>query len=167
MSRFIDRLETIEKYKREHERLRQLVIHAPEKRLLRPRTFGEWSVKDIVAHLAAWNWEAIGEVGRVLKNQSTWPDKYEGESCEDNFNQMAVEARRKITWDETLKDWDNSFWAQIQLMEHLSENEWRHQSGKDVWADGGPVTTWSLFAYEYEGEGHEGGHAKQVEKLLN
>lgn len=51
-------------------------------------------------------------------------------------------------------------------MGQLTEDEWMHKSGNQTWKDGTPITVWSLFTYEYEGEGHEGGHAKQNEKFM-
>lgn len=51
-------------------------------------------------------------------------------------------------------------------MEKLTDKQWKHQSGDQTWRDGNPVTVYSLFAYEYEGEGREDGHAKQIKKRL-
>jgi len=165
--KYIDRQETINRYKREHERLKKLASSLPEERVLKPRTLGEWSIKDIISHLAAWNWEAIDEVDRVLNNKAIWPARYEDRAGEDEFNKREVERRKDKSWQEVLKDWNDSFWAQIKRMEKLTEDEWKHQSGNQFWSDGTPVTVYSLFAYEYEGEGHEGGHAKQIKEVLN
>lgn len=167
MIKYIDKNETIKRYKEEHQRLKKLVSPLPEERALTPNVSGEWSIKDVIAHLAAWNWEAIDEVERVLKNEATWPGRYEGKVGEDKFNRDEVEKRRGMTWQQTLQDWDDSFWAQIKRMEQMSEDEWKHQSGNQCWSDGTQVTVYSLFAYEYEGEGHEGGHAKQLKRVIN
>lgn len=166
MIKYIDRQETIGRFKEEHERLRKIVVSLPERQILKPKMFGEWSIKDIVAHLAAWNWEAIDEVDRVLKNEATWPARYEDKAGEDAFNLKEVEWRKGMSWKEVLKDWDDSFGAQIKRMEQLSDGEWKHQSGNQFWNDGTSVTVYSLFAYEYKGEGHEGGHAKQIRERL-
>lgn len=37
---------------------------------------------------------------------------------------------------------------------------------KFKWSDGTLLTLPSLFEYEYEGAGHEGGHAKQIGKII-
>lgn len=112
--------------------------------------------------MVAWNWEAIKEVDRVLSNKATLPVFYENKAQEDEFNRKEVEKRKDKSWKEILKEWDNSFWTQIKRMEQVSEDEWKHQSRNQFWSDGTPVTVYSLFAYEYGGEGHEGGHAKQI-----
>jgi len=167
MTRYIDRKKTIARYKEEHERLKKFVLSLPDEQVLKPKTLGDWSIKDVITHLAAWNWEAIDEVDRVLKDRATWPAQYEGKTGEDEFNRRAVEKRRNMSWQDVMKDWDDSFWKQIERMESISEDEWKHQSGDQVWSDGTSVTVYSLFDYMYEGEGHEGGHAIQIKRLIS
>src|SRR3990167_384148 len=167
MIKYIDKQEIIERFKKEHEELRKLVSSLSEEQALKLKMLGEWSIKDIISHLAAWNLEAIDEVDRVLKNEATWPAKYEDKTGEDEFNRKEVEKRQKMSWQGVLKDWDDSFWAQIKRMEQISNDEWKHQSESQSWSDGTPVTVYSLFIYEYEGNGHEGGHAKQLRMAIN
>lgn len=167
MIKYIDRRKTIVRFRKEHDKLKNLVQTLSEEQAVRPKTVDGWSIKDIIAHLAAWNWEAIDEVYRVLKNEARWPFKYEDKAGEGEFNRKEVEKRADKTWKEVLQEWDNSFWAQIKLMEQISKDEWKHRSGNQRWSDGTPVTVYSLFAYEYEGEGHEGGHAKQLIRILD
>lgn len=166
MIKYIDRKETIEQYKKEHETLKDLVSSLTEKEAATRKVLGDWTIKDVIAHLAAWNWEAIDEVDRVLKNKPTWPELYEHKEGENKFNQKQVDKRKGMSWAEVIKDWDDSFWEQIKVMEKLTESQWKHQAEDQFWSDGTPVTVYSLFAYEYEGEGHEGGHAKQLAQFI-
>lgn len=85
--------------------------------MLKPNTLGEWAVKDIITHLAVWNWKVIDEVDRVLKNKSTGSALYESRADKDEFNRKAVEKSKGVSWQEALKDRGNSFWAQIKWME--------------------------------------------------
>lgn len=164
--KYIDKQATIDRFKNEHDRLKELVISLPEEQVLSQKVLGDWTIKDIIAHLAAWNWEAIDEVDRVLQNEATWPARYEGKLGEDEFNRKEVEKRKGKPWDEVINEWDDSFWTQIKRMEKITPEEWRHQSGNQMWSDGTPVAVYSLFAYEYGGQGHEGGHAKQIKEFL-
>lgn len=59
MIKQIDRQETIARFKKEHEKVKKLVSSLSEEQVLKPNTLGEWSVKDMVSHLAAWNWEEV------------------------------------------------------------------------------------------------------------
>lgn len=145
----------------------ELVSSLTDVQVSEKRIVGDWTIKDVIAHLAAWNWEAIDEVERVLRDEATWPARYEDKVGEGEFNRREVGKRKDKSWQEALKDWDDSFWAQIKRMEQISEGEWKYQSKKQTWSDGTPVTVYSLFAYEYEGEDHEGGHAKQIKEFLN
>lgn len=163
---YIDRRETIDRYIKEHQKFKKALSSLSKEQILKNKVSGDWNIKDLVAHLAAWNLEAIDEVYRVLKNQATWPTRYEDEIGTDRFNREAVEKRKDKTWGKVLKEWDDSFRTQIELMMKLTKEEWSHQCNQ-TWKDKTPVTVYSLFAYEYEGEGHKGGHAKQISRFLN
>ena len=43
--------------------------------------------------------------------------------------------------------------------------KWEYQTAFK-WGDKIPVSVNSLFEYTYKGEGHEGGHAKQIEEYF-
>lgn len=163
---YIDRQETIERFTEEHERLKELALSLPEMQIIEQKVVGEWTIKDIIAHLAAWNWEIIDETRRVLEDKATWPGKYEDEKGEEKFNRRQVEERKDKSFKEIIEEWDDSFKALKRLMENLSQWDWTHRSGKQKWRDGKPVTLYSLFSYEYGGQGHEGGHAKQISEFL-
>ncbi len=63
-----------------------------------PGVCGEWSAKQMVAHMAAWDWE--GErYFRELHAGSTG-QRHDIEA----FNAAAVEERRDQSWDETLDE---------------------------------------------------------------
>lgn len=102
-----------------------------------------------------------------MNNKATWHMRYADDSeGEIEFNRQQIAKRRDLPFIKVLNEWDESFSKQIGLLRSLTDEEWLHQSGNDVYNEGSPVTVWSLFAYEYEGEGHEGGHAKQIKMII-
>ena len=123
MSHYIKRKETIDRFTNEHQKLKMLVSTLPEEIVLRKKIVGTWTLKDTIAHLAAWNWEAMEEVERVLSGKPTWPRRYEDKAGEDTFNQEAVEKRKDMSWKEVLNEWDESFLKQVQRMKKLTEGE--------------------------------------------
>ncbi len=58
-------------------------------------TFGAWSVKDVLAHLIAWDLEAIVRFGQFLAGPTQDRD-YDV----DSFNRSAVVERRNADWHE-------------------------------------------------------------------
>ncbi|MCA1723081.1 MAG: hypothetical protein LC748_02265, partial [Thermomicrobia bacterium] len=60
---------------------------------------GDWSVKQMVAHMAAWDWEGERHF-REMHGGGTEAQSYDV----DAFNASAVVERRDQTWDETLDE---------------------------------------------------------------
>ncbi len=70
--------------------------------LLKAATIGDWSVKDLFAHIAAWEEEAgrrINEIAQGSGHLLKWPTREE----EDQFNAAAVERSRPLTSDQVMK----------------------------------------------------------------
>lgn len=158
----MDKQQAIIWLKRGHRKLEKVISSLNEEQMTRIPVLGKWTVKDIIAHLIAWNWEAAKEIERILNNKATWHKLFEETSGENKFNEIEVKKRKDKNFNEAIQDWEESFQHVIKEIEALSLKEWNHQSGKDTWEDGSPLTIASLFDYEYEGDEHEGGHANQV-----
>ncbi len=75
-----------------------LASHANADRTDEPGVCGEWSARQMVAHMAAWDWE--GERHFRELHSGTAGQTYDVEA----FNMAAVEERRGQTWEETLDE---------------------------------------------------------------
>ncbi len=64
-----------------------------------PGVCGGWSVKQLVAHMAAWDWEGERHF-RELHSGGAESRSYDIEA----FNTAAVDERRGQTWEETLDE---------------------------------------------------------------
>lgn len=65
-------------------------------RAAEPGVCGVWSVKEIVAHMTAWDWEAE-RIFRAFHAGNAETPSYDF----DTFNAAAVEERRGRTWEQT------------------------------------------------------------------
>ncbi len=70
MPKQIGKAQAIEKLETERRRLEQNLAPLSEKDMLRPGVVGEWSVKDVLAHLASWerfflDWYAADQRGET------------------------------------------------------------------------------------------------------
>lgn len=147
-----------------HRKMAEVISRLDNKQKTEENVVGNWTVKDILAHLSAWAIEATKEVDRVLQNNPTWPSLYFKEKGENDFNQREVLKRRKWSLDKVMREWKESFQLEIARVRKLTDKEWNHQSNQDKWGDGAPVTVASLYGYEYLGENHEGAHARQIKE---
>ena len=123
----------------------------------------KWTTKDIIAHISAWNLELKIAIDDLLKNEKPWFINEE-ELSEAEFNAKETKKRKDWSLDRILDEWQTVFEQLIQRIMSLSKSQWEYQTPFE-WTKDMPVTVSSLFDYLYRGEGHEGGHAKQIEEF--
>jgi uncharacterized damage-inducible protein DinB len=149
-------------FREDHRKLKQTIAKLTESQMINDIVMGDWSVKDIIAHISAWNLEIAKSIDDVLDKKAPWYLN-KGETA---FNIAEVEKRRKRSLVETLEEWEKSFDVLIRRIEDITVDEWNIETGL-TWADGSAVTIESLFGYRYKEEGHEGGHALQIREHYN
>jgi DNA polymerase III subunit epsilon len=66
----------------------------------RPGACGEWSVREVVAHCAAWEWEGARQL-RLIAADPTLPDAV---YVIDSFNAASVAVRARQDWTRTLDE---------------------------------------------------------------
>jgi uncharacterized damage-inducible protein DinB len=74
-----------------------LLARLPDAAVLRPRTQGAWSIKDVLAHIAAWEEEGarrLALIGRGQAHRMVW---YETMADADRYNARAVRAARRTS----------------------------------------------------------------------
>lgn len=70
--------------------------------MMRPAALGDWSIKDLFAHIAAWEEEAVRRINEIVQGNGaalSWPSRAE----EDEFNAAAVERSRALTSDQVIR----------------------------------------------------------------
>ncbi|MFN8593730.1 MAG: exonuclease domain-containing protein [Thermomicrobiales bacterium] len=66
----------------------------------RPGACGEWSARQVVAHCAGWEWEAV----RRLRLAASHPGLPNAIYDDDRFNAASVAVRARMSWTATLDD---------------------------------------------------------------
>lgn len=69
-----------------------LLKRLPEDDILRPRTQGDWSIKDVLSHIAAWEEEGTKRLTLIARGQGHRMVFYETMADADRFNAQAVAA---------------------------------------------------------------------------
>ncbi len=149
-------------FREDHRKLKQTLAKLTESQIVNEIIMGDWSVKDVIAHISAWNLEIMRSIDEVLQRKAPWYLN-KGETA---FNIAEVEKRRDWSLQEVLDEWESSFDSLTHRIEEITAEEWNIDTGLS-WADGSAVTMASLFGYRYRGEGHEGGHALQIREYYN
>jgi len=156
----MDKQEKITILEKEHQLLKKILDNLNEKQIIESTIIGNWTVKDVLAHLSAWNWEDIKGVDLLTKNQKPWSIDIDDKEV-DLFNQQEITDRKHWPIKLVIQEWEDSFNRLIVKLGQVTDDHWSLDT-KLKYADGKQLTIESFFEYSYNGEGHEGGHAKQI-----
>jgi hypothetical protein len=75
----------------------------PEEALVRPRTQGQWSIKDVLAHIAAWEEEGARRLELIAREGGHRIHFYNDAREVDRFNARVVSATRRTTLSVLLR----------------------------------------------------------------
>jgi len=82
----------------------RLLDGVPERELLRPRTQGRWSIKDVLAHIAAWEEEAVRRFALIARGRGERIFFYDADPLAvERFNARAVAAARHLSLGGVLR----------------------------------------------------------------
>jgi hypothetical protein len=92
----------------------------PDAAFLRADAIGQWSVRDLLAHLVAHEQRALAEIAAARRGQPMAIDH----GCTDEFNAGAVFAWAPFGRREALAAWDHSYRQVVTMVE---ARLWRSQ----------------------------------------
>lgn len=139
--------------------LERLVAEAGPSRMDLPGVAGEWSIKDVIAHLTAWRWWSVARMEAAVRNEVPTPPWSGGldESTEENvdeINQQFHETARAKSTIEVLRDSRATFDRLEDAVMALS-NEDLFEKGRYDWLDGYAASAVILGAASHLFEDHE------------
>jgi hypothetical protein len=115
-----------------------LVAEVGRDRMLEPGPMGEWSFKDMTAHLAAWRNTRIPMIEAVARGEPLPATPWPAELGEDDYDEIndwfqARDAGRSL--DDVLDDYDASFERLARAIEALPEDA-AHDPNALPWTEG-------------------------------
>lgn len=140
------REQAIRRMTRSRDATLRFLAGVPEAELVRSRTQGGWSVKDILAHIAAWEEEAIRRFVLIARGRGVQIYFYDVDPrAVDRFNARVVPAARHLTLDEILRRLARVRRRLIQRLRALPAASLRDQTHTY------PVTAWlPEYAWTHE-----------------
>ncbi len=99
-----------------------------EAQALEPGVCGEWSVKAVVDHLTGWQVQSLPIIRTLLAE-----DKTDFDLDIDAFNQISVDDRHVLKWQESLNAFERSFKAFIEELEEIPESRFSTEAGLMTW----------------------------------
>lgn len=146
----MNKTELLERVRSSHAKLVSALHGLSEEQATRMGLNANWSIKDALAHVTAWEIEGV----RVLSDiqAGTWkPQKFDQQSIDD-FNARVVESRRSSSMSEVRAEFDEAHREMERAIETLLPDEVDESSPAYKFVEG---TTFRHHAH----------HAAQIEKF--
>lgn len=134
MAKSATREEVIARYRADLAGLRAAVMVLEVEQRDRP-VVGDWSAKDVLAHIAAWDRALARGVQELLAAERPEFASY----VEDEFNALVVVGSRDRSFADVLADGEQAHGALIEALQHLPDQQWESASTY-TWENGVPMT---------------------------
>jgi uncharacterized protein (TIGR03083 family) len=113
----LSRSEILGRLEAEYQRLLDTVLSLTPAQATQPGVIGEWSVKDMLAHLIYWNMLPVNELQFALRGERF----RDIDETSDQINARMVAQYRHYTLDEVLSTFANSYTLVWDTISHLPE----------------------------------------------
>ena len=100
-----------------------LLAKIDEEQLISPGENSEWSVKDVFAHLTAWEWRAVAWLEAVQNKEQVKPAEWPSGLGEDETNAWIYGKYRDRPLDEIIHDSARVHRRLVELIEALPEED--------------------------------------------
>ena len=157
----MDKQELLETMKTTRAEWDALLTEVGEPRMTVAGVTGNWSVKDVVAHLTAWEKRTVARLIAVRQGGKPEPAPWPPNTSEEEENAWIYEANRKRSLRDVL---DDSRRVHDQVMKQLQPvtDEELNERGRFSWLDGNKLVE-SIPGNTYE---HYQEHGELIRKWL-
>ncbi|HEX7589157.1 MAG TPA: ClbS/DfsB family four-helix bundle protein [Anaerolineae bacterium] len=157
----MDKQELLETIKTTQIGWEALLTEVGEARMTVAGVTGDWSIKDIIVHLTAWEERTVARLTAVRQGGKPEPAPWPKNLSEEEENAWIYEANRKRTLRDVLED---SRRVQNRLMKLLQSvtNEELNEAGRFSWLGGNKLVE-SIPGNTYE---HYQEHSELIRKWL-
>ncbi len=129
----------------EYRRLLTTIARLQPEQMLVPEVVGEWSVKDVLAHLVYWNQFPVKELETALAGEK--PEYFPDDPDVVNAQTVARFADRSL--DEVLAAFEDSFLNVIAAVESLPESAFEPENPLEQSLDETVAGTFGNNTYEH------------------
>jgi uncharacterized damage-inducible protein DinB len=127
-----------------------LLAQLPREALEQPRTQDAWSIRDVLAHVAAWEEDGTRRLALIARGRADRIVWYEATPEVDRFNARVVRAARRTPWPRLLARLARARAGLVRALRRLPPPALHDPS------HGKPVTAWlKEYAWTHEQE-HRG-----------
>jgi hypothetical protein len=125
-----------------------------------PLVPSNWSIKDEIAHLWAWQQRTIARVEAALLDRQPefprWPAGLDPDGNPDQINAWIYETYRELPWSQVHQNWSEGFRHLLELAQKISEQDLL-AGERYAWLNGYSLALFLLATYDH--------HQEHLEKL--
>ncbi len=147
--------ELIHQIETEWANLQSALDGLTEEQMHRPGVVGEWSIKDILAHITAWQTRLITTMFKAEKGFA--PDTTEGGPTVDQMNEKFYQEMKDRSFEQVWDDFDSSHYQLLNRLKGWQEKD-LFDPQKFTWMKGNPFVEY-IAGDSYE---HYAEHAQQI-----
>ena len=153
--------EILEKLRDERDRWEGLLSGLDADDIAASRLPNGWSIKDLVAHLMAWQQVTLARLEAARQGASPvlpgWLAGGDPESDDDvhRFNARILEAYRERSWPQVHEAWRDGFSRVLALAEEIPADD-LVRPGRYPWLDGGSLVTVLHGTFDHHHDDHLG-----------
>jgi hypothetical protein len=150
----------------EFDRWEALLASLSETQITDPQLPKNWSIKDVIAHLRAWQQRSVARLEAARRDREpeypAWPERFdpEAEGQPHDLNAWLYEQARDKPWPSVHQEWREGFLRFLELAEAISEQDLL-EAGKYPWLEGYALFEVLQGSYEHHQE-----HAEYLQPVL-
>jgi hypothetical protein len=159
---FFDKRAVIAMHAQELEAWEGLLAGLSIAQITTPSLPNGWSVKDTVAHLAAWQQRTVARLEAALDDRAPrfprWPVELgdeESDEAVDRANAWLLETNRDRLWPDVHGAWREGYLRFLELLRAVPESEMR-ADGKVPWVAEYELLDGQAGPYDYHHARHRG-----------
>jgi len=157
----MEKKELLEALEDERQEILNLLEDVTDEAMLEPGTAGDWSVKDILAHIAHWEGQLITLLFQAQRGVKKPTTVHFSKETTDEVNQRWYIASKDRALEMVWQDWLGVRRQTIRRVDEFSEEDLNNPQ-LYPWQDGVPLWQWIVNdALEHEEE-----HADQIREWL-
>jgi hypothetical protein len=159
-----DKKQILTMLKEEFNRWEELLAGMSEEQITAQHLPSNLSIKDVIAHLWAWQQRSIARLEAALHDKEPefprWPAEFDPETEGEphQLNAWIYETNRVKPWSGVYGDWRAGFLRFLELGEAISEKDLL-DAGRYPWLEGQPLSIVFVGSYEHH-------HIDHLEPLL-
>ena len=141
----------------------ELLVSMSEEQITAPHFDFDWSIKDVMAHLWAWQQISVARMEAGLQDREPEFPKWIVENIEnweedaDRVNALTFQTQHEKPWSEIYQNWKNGFLHFLELGNEISERDLL-DGDRFPWLKGYSLAFILIASYDH--------HQEHYEKLL-